>query len=54
MRFDSAAYNKLYPRTAPAVESVESAVETFTPTEEEAGEVSGPVDEPDTPKEGDE
>lgn len=35
MRFNFDAYAKVYPETAPAV-SVESAVDTFKPTESEA------------------
>lgn len=35
MRFNFDAYEKVYPETAPAV-SVESAVDTFKPTESEA------------------
>ena len=35
MRFNFEAYGKVYPETAPAV-SVESAVDTFKPTESEA------------------
>ena len=35
MRFNFEAYEKVYPETAPAV-SVESAVDTFKPTESEA------------------
>lgn len=35
MRFDGDAYNKLYPRNEDEIQKVESAVETFKPTEEE-------------------
>lgn len=35
MRFDSEAYDKLYPRNAGNETEIESAVETFTPTADE-------------------
>lgn len=38
MRFNSEAYDKLYPRK-PKKETVETAVETFTPTTDEQEEV---------------
>lgn len=38
MRFDGDAYNKLYPRNEDGIQKVESAVETFKPTEEEQKE----------------
>ena len=34
MRFSGAAYSKLYPRDNTPVEAVESAVESFKPTED--------------------
>ena len=42
MRFDCKAYDELFPRdNATVKEEVESAVETFKPTEEEAEESEG-------------
>lgn len=35
MRFDSEAYDKLYPRDTGNEQKIESAVETFTPTADE-------------------
>lgn len=35
MRFDSEAYDKLYPRNVGNETEIESAVETFTPTADE-------------------
>ena len=43
MRFNSEAYNKLYPRKKDK-EFIESAVETFTPTIDEVDNVENNVD----------
>ena len=40
MRFNGEAYNKLFPHTEKD-EAVETAVETFTPTTDEATETAG-------------
>lgn len=36
MRFDFAAYEKVFPEVVSAPQAVESAVDTFTPTSEQA------------------
>lgn len=41
MRFDSSAYDKLYPRTDDSVEETETAVEGFTPTADEQNSQEG-------------
>ncbi|MGJ0538253.1 hypothetical protein [Enterococcus faecium] len=50
MRFDSEAYDKLYPRNAGNETEIESAVETFTPTADE--QKSAEDSTGDTSKEG--
>lgn len=51
MRFDSEAYDKLYPRNAGNETEIESAVETFTPTADEQKSADDSADS--TSKEGD-
>ena len=50
MRFDSEAYDKLYPRDAGNKTEIESAVETFTPTADEQKSAENSTE--DTSKEG--
>lgn len=50
MRFDSEAYDKLYPRDAGNETEIESAVETFTPTADEQKSAENSTG--DTSKEG--
>lgn len=50
MRFDSEAYDKLYPRNAGNETEIESAVETFTPTADEQKQADDSADS--TSKEG--
>lgn len=51
MRFDSEAYDKLYPRNAGNETEIESAVETFTPTADEQKQAGDSADS--ASKEGD-
>ena len=51
MRFDSEAYDKLFPREADNGTKIESAVETFTPTADEQKQADDPANS--TSKEGD-
>lgn len=51
MRFDSEAYDKLFPREADNGTEIESAVETFTPTADEQKQADDSADS--TSKEGD-
>lgn len=50
MRFDSEAYDKLFPREADNETEIESAVETFTPTADEQKQADDSADS--TSKEG--
>lgn len=43
MRFSGDAYDKLFPRETQKQETVETAVETFKPTEQEGNEVDDEV-----------
>ena len=51
MRFDSEAYDKLFPREANNETEIESAVETFTPTADEQKQADDSADS--ASKEGD-
>ena len=48
MRFSGDAYDKLFPRETQKPETVETAVETFKPTEQESNEGDDKVIDSDT------